>query len=285
MLVAPRSPEGGDAVSALGRSLGAGRVVAVDALFLRAEAARQRGDAHEAMALYQAVLRLDPDDDAAAAYVLHARLDAIFTLPEADERFRAWQHLHSDVQDLLKTRARPAQLLWVAAQLIHRPWHWDEPLRARLRTHLGHPLLRVFDYAHEAALKRAHLPQAALDRAHLRVAANLAVELAAQALASGQREVGRRILGQGRALLALRQSDLAEMTQIEVEEQSERPALALDRLLAEGLALLAEAPQVGGPLPELWTEQAAAYLRLVGPNRAAQWIARLAGFDGDPEGG
>lgn len=143
------APAAGGSLEALGRSLGGWRVLAVDALFFRAESLRAQGRTEELPALYQTLVALDPDNDAA--------VDAL---------------AHEQVANLLPTAPTPeARLGW-----------WREAWRLTLRglgAHPGSPrlLFRAADLALEVPVRRPDLAPA-LDREFGSVAAREAQGLA-----------------------------------------------------------------------------------------------------------
>lgn len=94
VLVAPRGGyESRDPtlIGALGRSAGGLRVLASDVLFLRAEQLRREGRIEEVPALYEAVMRLEPENPAAVEFLAGIQAyDLVNGAPDAEARRRWW---------------------------------------------------------------------------------------------------------------------------------------------------------------------------------------------------
>lgn len=119
VLVAPEpAPVAGGTLAGFARSLGGLRVAVVDAVFLQAEAARRAGRRDDATDLYELVLQLDPDDEAAAAYVAEARFDVVLQVPDVASRHAALLALLDEIEATWGRRTHKARLQEVAARLI-----------------------------------------------------------------------------------------------------------------------------------------------------------------------
>lgn len=120
-LAPPPDDRPGRPLTALGRSLGGARVLAVDALFLRAEALRLRGRAEELPALYQALVDLDPDNVAALdALAGELAENQLATAPGAPAQAAWWQRAWELVQHGLAVHPDSPTLAFRAAELLLR---------------------------------------------------------------------------------------------------------------------------------------------------------------------
>jgi hypothetical protein len=264
----PASDAAGGGLAAFARSLGGLRVVVIDAVFLQAEAARHAGRSDDAADLYELVLALDPDDDAAGSYVAEARYDAVRQVPDVASRLAAFLALQDDLAATIARRTRKAQLLEVSARLLLQPLMSDPALAEALLVRYPRPRLEALRRLGAAALETGRLPHAALDLIHLRQVAYLAVEVAAEAHLEGDAALRDEVVDLGERVLALRRDLMAG--QLEVLDPAGAAAgsggaVALDELLGEGLACV-RALRDGSPEA---ARRIAAYAARVGPTRGA----------------
>lgn len=261
-------------MAALGRSLGGLRVAVVDALFLRAEAARREGRLDDAIDLYGLVLELDPDDDAAAAYVIDARLDALRLVPEGVRRLDAWKALYADVSAAHAARSGAPALADVAARTILLPLAFDARLGREIEATLAHPRHVALTWLYRAARATDSLPGIALDRGHLAVFAYLAVEAGAAALLDGDVARQGEAVAWGTEIANLRRQALREMLHMPTGDEpgdlASVPTLA--EVLAEGLAVLAA---IEARAPDA-VEKLDAYRARVGETRGVERLVELA---------
>jgi len=204
------APTSGDAMAALGRSMGGLRVMVIDALFLRAEAQRKAGRVEDAAALYHTVLGLDPDNEAAAAFLASTYVQELMPqIPDPKERFLWWQEAYELLAAAIERNPRSPTLHARLAYLILDPVLADPDLEPLLAGELGNPAIQALRNLDAAARGAATLPK--LGRGHLLRAALLAPHVAAQALAAGDMGAQDEAVRIGRRLLAQRGDVLAEI--------------------------------------------------------------------------
>jgi hypothetical protein len=99
-------------------SLGAARTLLVDALFLRAEALRERGRVDEVPGLYRRILDLDPGNEAAVDFLADVLArDLRASAPTPDARVRWWLAARDLVEAGLARRPDSARLHFRAGDL------------------------------------------------------------------------------------------------------------------------------------------------------------------------
>ncbi|MGE0193530.1 MAG: hypothetical protein AB7T63_15980 [Planctomycetota bacterium] len=248
--VAPEpAPVAGGTLAGFARSLGGLRVAVIDALFLQAEAARRAGRRDDAADLYELVLELDPDDDAAAAYVAEARYDVVLQVPDVASRHAALVALLDELEATWRRRTHKARLQEVAARLLLTTRFVAPDVYEALRSRWPRPERVALGWLVAAARETGRLPAAPLELLHLRALPYLAIEVAAQAHAEGDATVRDKVLADGEEVLALRQPLLAQLADVPWDGELGRPGgqLRMDEVLREGLRcvrlLVAGAPE------------------------------------------
>ena len=246
VLVPPPPSQADGVLAAVGQSMGGARVMAIDALFLRAEAQRKAGRIEDAAALYRTVLDLDPANEAATIFLVNVYVDEMIPLIADPEQRHVWWLQARDLLETALTRrpdsaplhARAAGILLDELQFRRvRPQATAEEDRAANRAALRH--------LERAVALQATLPR--LGRVHLVQVALLAPEQAAQALRPEGRDPEHEALALrvGDEALRLRGDVLAEMRLEEEAEDSLRDVLetglAAVRAVARGDRAAAEA--------------------------------------------
>ena len=183
----PATATGGSGLEALGRSLGGWRVVAVNALFLRAEALRAAGRTEELFALYQALVELDPDNDAAIDALAREQVENLLpTAPTLDARVAWWNQAWRLTERGLAANPRSARLMFRAADLLLEQADRRPGLDSALDRAFGGSSRREalgLSWLLAAARTTGYLPK--VGRLHLIGLARAAPLLAARALRRG----------------------------------------------------------------------------------------------------
>jgi hypothetical protein len=233
VLLAPAPEPGLGGAAALGRSLGGLRVVAVDALFFRAEALRRRGDVEDLPALYNGVLELDPENEPAFDHL--AAVYAYDVLPEArepDDRFGWWTEAWNAVAKGFRAHPNSERLHWRAFDLLTLAAS-DRDLEPRARAHFDEdPELLGFRHLRKALI-------AGEGRVQLWYAAFDVPLVAAQRLGGGRGGV-EEILEVGRVALDLRREVLDVMSLPYDEPPEARGPKRLSDFLERSLAAVEE---------------------------------------------
>jgi hypothetical protein len=165
-------------------AFGAARVLAVDALFLRADALRSQGRLEEVPGLYRRILDLDPANEGAVDYLADVLARDLRTLaPTAEGRVRWWRAAWDLLADALAKRPGSARLEFRAADLLLLVAAQDAAVSSALaaegRDRETEGLARLL-----ASIRRAGtLPR--WGYLHLDVFVHVAPEIAARRLASG----------------------------------------------------------------------------------------------------
>lgn len=197
----------GRPLTALGRSLGGARVLALDALFLRAESLRLRGRAEELPALYQALVDLDPDNVAALdALAGELAENQLATAPGREAQAGWWQQAWELVRHGLALHPESPTLAFRAADLLLRVPEQRPALRAAIDAAAGGIAAREergLAFLVLACRATSDLPRSG--RMHLVRLARAAPLLTVRALARGEpTDVAARRLAAGQDLLARR---------------------------------------------------------------------------------
>lgn len=262
------APVAGGTLAGFARSLGGLRVAVIDAVFLQAEAARRAGRRDDATDLYELVLRLDPDDEAAAAYVAEARFDVVLQVPDVASRHAGLLALLDELEATWGRRTRKARLQEVAARLLLTTRFAAPPVFERLRTRWPHPERVALGWLVAAARETGRLPEAPLELLHLRELPYLVIEVAAAAQAEGDLAARDRALADGHEVLALRQPLLALLVDVPWDGSLDQTEgrLRMDEVLRRGLVcvelIAAGAPEARAAIDELGA--------LTGPSRALE---------------
>ena len=202
-------------LAALGDSMGGARVMAVDALFLRAEALRKTGRTEDAAALYATVLQLDPENEPAVVFLANTYVDELLPLGLAPvERFAWWTKARDLLTTALQRRPRSAVLQDRLASLFLEILRSHEDLQPLLEAAFGDPRRTALRHLRVAVEEAEVLPRQG--RAHLVRAALLAQDVAVAALASGDADAYGEALGTLETLLGRRAEVLAQLP-LEVE--------------------------------------------------------------------
>ena len=269
VLVAPEpAPVAGGTLAGFARSLGGLRVAVVDAVFLQAEAARRAGRRDDATDLYELVLQLDPDDEAAAAYVAEARFDVVLQVPDVASRHAALLALLDEIEATWGRRTHKARLQEVAARLILTTRFAAPPVFESLRSRWPHPERIALRWLVAAARETGRLPEAPLELLHLRELPYLVIEVAAAAHAQGDLAARDQALADGHEILALRQPLLAQLVDVPWDgtlDQTEG-RLRMDEVLQRGLTCV-EQVAAGAAGAQAAIDELGA---LTGPSRALE---------------
>ena len=269
VLVAPEpAPVAGGTLAGFARSLGGLRVAVVDAVFLQAEAARRAGRRDDATDLYELVLQLDPDDEAAAAYVAEARFDVVLQVPDVASRHAALLALLDEIEATWGRRTHKARLQEVAARLILTTRFAAPPVFESLRSRWPHPERIALRWLVAAARETGRLPEAPLELLHLRELPYLVIEVAATAQAQGDLAARDQALADGHEILALRQPLLAQLVDVPWDgtlDQTEG-RLRMDEVLQRGLTCV-EQVAAGAAGAQAAIDELGA---LTGPSRALE---------------
>jgi hypothetical protein len=204
-------------------------VLAIDAMFLRAEALRRRGRAEEVPALYETILDLDPRNDAAVDFLAGAY--AYDLLPGAADpagKLDWWVAADDLVERGLRARPGSIRLLFASfLLLVEVPERAGivEAVERRVPARERLALERLMGAVRAAPT----LPKG--ERTHLVYAAGYVPFVAARALAGGgPPEDVERALAAGDEALRLRPWDLSQVW------ASPDGKTRLDEALAAGLA-------------------------------------------------
>ena len=269
VLVAPEpAPVAGGTLAGFARSLGGLRVAVVDAVFLQAEAARRAGRRDDATDLYELVLQLDPDDEAAAAYVAEARFDVVLQVPDVASRHAALLALLDEIEATWGRRTHKARLQEVAARLILTTRFAAPPVFESLRSRWPHPERIALRWLVAAARETGRLPEAPLELLHLRELPYLVIEVDATAQAQGDLAARDQALADGHEILALRQPLLAQLVDVPWDgtlDQTEG-RLRMDEVLQRGLTCV-EQVAAGAAGAQAAIDELGA---LTGPSRALE---------------
>lgn len=240
-------------LAALGRSLGGWRVAAVDVLALRADALRRAGRSDELVAVYEAMVGLDPGN-AAATEALAALLvaEGLRVARSDDERLERWTDGMRLLQAGIAEHPASALLAMRAGLLLLEDAEATPGLAGRVAARMGGAGARVatgLSFLAAAAEAEEHLPRTG--RAHLVALAREAPRRAAEALAQGARdEEVRALLAQAGVLRALRRAACAEVEELTDPEPGYpggRRVALLERLAAhEALLEAALAARAAG---------------------------------------
>jgi len=257
----------GGTLAAVGRSMGGLRVVVIDGLFLRAEALRRGGRVEDAAAHYQAVLDLDPANEAATIFLANLFVDEMLPIAvDADARFLWWREARALLAQAIARRPRSAALHNRAASLIMGLTRMQPDLEPHLVTELGNWRLAALRHLRVAFEESAGL--ARLGRNHIAHAALLAPEVAARGLRDEDAAAYAEALEIARALARLRAPVLEELL-IDPERGDETLAVLL---AASSEALEATAAALGAPERRADAEAAIARYDELRPH---YWPSRL----------
>ncbi|MFM8980900.1 MAG: hypothetical protein ACKOSS_10640 [Planctomycetia bacterium] len=230
-------------LAALGRSLGGWRVAAVDVLALRADALRREGRSDELVAVYEAMVGLDPGN-AAATEALAALLvaEGLRVASSDDERLERWSDGMRLLQAGIVEHPSSALLAMRAGLLLLEDAEATPGLAQRVEARMGGVGGRVgtgLAFLAAAAAAEEHLPRTG--RAHLVALAREAPRRAAEALVRGApgAEV-RALLAEAAVLGALRSAACAQVEELTDPEPGhpEGRRVALPERLAAHAALL-----------------------------------------------
>ncbi len=227
----PPERTGDNTLAAVGRSMGGMRVVVIDGLFFRAEALRREGRAEDAAAYYQAVLDLDPANEAATIFLANLFVDEMLPLAiEAEARFLWWREARALLAHAIARHPRSAALHNRAASLLVGLTRVQPDLESLLEAEVGNWRLAAVRHLQVAFEESEGL--ARLGRNHIVRAALLAPEVAARALQEGDRAAYEEALAIALELERLRGPVLAELL---IEEERGESLAALLRVSIEAL--------------------------------------------------
>jgi hypothetical protein len=270
---------GASGLAALGRSLGGWRVLAVDALYLRAEALRARGRGEEVPPIYRAIVALDPGNEAAtdalAAMTAAQIRDGSDRGAAAGELEAWWDEAWQMTRDALAERPTSASLAYRAGDLLLEVPRAAPGLAATLDARWGGALERAahgLAYLVGAARLDDHLRRTG--RSHLVLLARAAPREAATALARGATdEQALTLLAAGEELAALHPAALADVEVLGAAPPGggESPDVPLAEHLAGNARLVraALAWRAGGPREPFDAALAAQAARESDPENAA----------------
>ncbi len=264
------APARGSATAALGRSMGGLRVMVVDGLFLRAEAQRKAGRVEDAAALYRSILELDPENEAATAFLAATFVQELMPqIPDLEERFGWWEEARMLLLGALVRRPEAPELNARLANLILDVPLADPALESLIAAKLEYPRLTALRYLAKAARYAETLPR--LGRGHLVRIGLLAPDVATRALAAGDAAVLAEAKDIGRAVLLSRGPVLAQI-RLEVDSR-----VHVAQLLRSGLAAVdATAAALAGEGPRAEAVAAiAAYEALLPGTRLADTLRGL----------
>jgi len=195
--------ESAGALAAVGQSMGGSRVMVIDALFLRAEAQRKAGRIEDAAALYQAVLDLDPANEAATIFLVNVYVDELIPqIPDAAERHAWWLDARGLLATALARRPRSAPLHARAAGLVLDGRRPGGALDARPAAEIEQASWEALRHLDQAVRFTDTLPRRG--RVHLVQIGLLTPELAAEALRDGDEKALREALAIGDGVLRTR---------------------------------------------------------------------------------
>lgn len=277
------APEAGEgALTALGRSLGGLRVLAVDALFLRAEALRRAGRVEELPAIYQTLLDLDPGNTDALEVLAGELVDQVLPAARSVEERHAWWREAWSLLERGRARNPGAPALAVRmADLLLRVAEEQPGLAPRVERDLPGGAAEREDRGLllllAAARDTGHLPRAG--RLHLLRLARWSPLLAARALERGDRERAAVRLAAGEELLALHPEALAVMQEVREGEPagevpSSLPLAVVLRRSVEAVARTARARAEPSRREEA-ARALAGYVEAAGPTELARLLERL----------
>lgn len=225
-------------LAALGRSLGGWRVAAVDVLALRADALRRQGRSDELVAVYEAMVGLDPGN-ASATEALAALLvaEGLRVAQDDDERLQRWSDGMRLLQAGIVVHPGSALLAMRAGLLLLEDAEATPGLCARVDERLGGGSTRVatgLAFLAAASGAEEHLPRTG--RAHLVALAREAPRRAAEALVRGAApDEVRALLREADVLRGERRAacaEVEELTDPEPGHPSGRRVGLLERLAA-----------------------------------------------------
>ncbi len=247
----PRSdaPAGANPLQQVGRTLGGVRVLASDVLFLRADRLRAEGRYEEVPALYAAVQDLEPDNPAAADFLVAVQaFDLLADAPDGRVRRARWD----TAWDLLqRARARypddPSLMVREADLLLEVPTLHPDLVPA-IDERVPDRALRALRLLLRAAEATPTLPRRG--RHHILVLTELVPVLAYQHIQDGTAE---DYLAIGERLLALRPRLLAAMPVLTSKDDGETFAtVPRDRFLRLGIDAVREIMRRGpSAIPEV----------------------------------
>lgn len=250
-----RSALEGGALTALGRSLGGARVLAADALFLRAEALRRSGRLEELPALYQTLVELDPlNTDALEVLAGELAEQALPAAGTLAGRLAWWREAWSLLERGMRLNPGSAALAVRAADLLLRVPEEQPGLAAEVeRGLLGGTVEREdrgLALLLAAARDTSQLPRSG--RLHLLRLARWAPLLAARSLERGEPSARAELrLGVAEELLWLHPAVLAEMQEIVEQERGSAepqsvPVAIVLRAAIQAVRTVAQAQADGG---------------------------------------
>lgn len=274
----------GSALEALGRSLGGWRVLVVDVLFLRGEALRKQGRTEELPAIYESILELDPDNEAAADALAGECADNLLaTAPTVETRFAWWREASDLTFRALRAHPDSPRLSFRVADLLLRVPEARPELEASIDRHAGGPAAREAQGVAAllaAARSTEHLPK--VGRLHLLRLARAAPLLAMKALLRGDPpEHAARLLAAGEELLRLHPAAVAAIQEEVLLDQpgAEPERVPLARVLRAALDAVAAAIAFErGDAEAPIQDRAVAYQRVAGKTPLAEalraWLVK-----------
>jgi hypothetical protein len=211
-----------DPLTALGGSLGGGRVAVINLLFVRAERLNREGRYEELPALYESIRRLDPQNTAAADHLaaIYA-YDVLREAPDDAARLGWWLEAWELVEGALREHPNDASLLTRSTDLLLDIAPRYPGLEDAIAAKVGDP--RQLGVARLLAAARLTRVLPRRGRIHLLRLVILLPIVAAQDLGAGG-EAWRPLLAAGEEVAALRRSDLAAM-HLPTEEAGSGPTL------------------------------------------------------------
>lgn len=281
-------PEAGGSEStttAIGRSLGGLRVLVVDVLFVRAGAlvaSGAPGDLAEAQSLYETVLELDPDNDAAHAFLVD--MYAIQILPfgtTREDRYRWWLEGWNLAQRGLQLNPRSAHLHNRVAELLidvtTSQVGYVNELLPLVDEEFPNRKTLILDHLSAAARITDNLPNRG--RMHLVHLSNMVPEIMIQAARAGDKRLMALCSEVHVELLERRTDVLADMTtRVVYTDGTEGPVLNRVNLMAFGMNVIL---RVAGQMKAGDVAQARrfvqAYAEEVGQNRVLRALQAWVG--------
>lgn len=271
--------------TAIGRSLGGLRVLVVDVLFVRAGAlvaSGSPGDLAEAQSLYETVLELDPDNDAAHAFLVD--MYAIQMLPfgtTREDRYRWWLEGWNLAQRGLQLNPRSAHLHNRVAELLidvtTSQVGYVNELLPLVDAKFPNRRTLILDHLSAAARITDNLPNRG--RMHLVHLSNMVPEIMIEAARAGDKRLMALAHEVHLEALERRTDVLADMTTRVIRlDGSEGPPLTRVSLLVFGMnAILRVAGHMQAGEPDLARDVVQTYAAEVGQNRVLRALQAWVG--------
>ncbi|MDA1196053.1 MAG: tetratricopeptide repeat protein, partial [Planctomycetota bacterium] len=207
----------------------------------RGESLRRRGRIEDAAALYQAILELDPANEAATIFLANLFTDEMLPVAiDVEERFAWWREADALLRAALARHPQSAALHHRRALLISGLPLAQPDLEGRLDAELGNWRLIALRHLVTAVLAEETL--ADLGRSHLVRTAVLAPDVAARALRAGDSETLDEIRELVSAVQRTRAAMLAHVLLDPERDESIGDALVLGMAAVEATAAAGRDP-------------------------------------------